>query len=265
MSYIIHQKVGSHIYLYEAASYRNEKGNPRNKRTPIGKLDAAGQPVYKSEYIERMAKAGTPLSIPKNDSYSRSDIAASQIKEFGSFYLFKELAARIGLLEIMEKVFPDKWQDIFDLACFIAAGGGPFMYCQGWLSKTDAFPASLTSVDITRLLCSLDRPEQERFFSEWGKYRSEKEYLALDITSVSSYSQLIDEVEWGYNRDGEKLPQVNLCMLMGEQSRLPVFQSLYNGSIKDVSTLKNFLSLAFHIQGHRLTLVFTRFFQQKKR
>jgi hypothetical protein len=43
------------------------------------------------------------------------------------------------------------------------------MYCQDWLSKTDGFPASLSSVDISRLPASLDHREQERFFSEWGK------------------------------------------------------------------------------------------------
>jgi transposase len=263
MSYIVRQKVGKHTYLYEAVSYRNDKGEPRSKRTPIGKLDAAGQPVYKTEYIERMAQAGAPLTVPKNDSYTRGDIAGSQIKEFGSFFLFKEIASRIGLLQILENVFPETWPDIFDLACFLVSNGEPFMYCQDWLSKTDAFPASLSSVAITRLLGSLGHREQERFFSEWGKYRSEKEYLALDITSVSSYSELIDEVAWGYNRDGEKLPQVNLCMLLGEQSRLPVFQSLYNGSIKDVSTLTSTLSLAFHIQGHRLTLVMDKGFFSK--
>jgi hypothetical protein len=57
---------------------------------------------------------------------------------------------------------------------------------------------------------------------------------------------LIGDVAWGYNRDGEKLPQVNLCMPLGEQSRLPVFQTLYNGSIKDVNTLKSTL------QGERI-------------
>jgi transposase len=137
------------------------------------------------------------------------------------------------------------------------------MYCQDWLSKTDAFPASLSSVDITRLLCSLSEQDQNQFFGRWGKYRSEKEYLALDLTSVSSYSELLGEVAWGYNRDGEKLPQVNLCMLMGRQSRLPVFQSLYNGSIKDVSTLKTTLSLAFNIQGNRLVLVMDKGFFSK--
>jgi transposase len=263
MAYILRQRVGNHVYLYEAVSYRNEDGKPRSKRVPVGKLDAAGQPVYKSEYIERMARAGTPLALPKNDAYTKTDISESRIKEFGSFYLLKEIAVKIGLLAIVQKVFPDTWPGIFNLACFIVSNGEPFMYCQDWLSKTEGFPSNLSSVDISRLLASLGHREQERFFGEWGKYRSEKEYLALDITSVSSYSELIDEVAWGYNRDGEKLPQVNLCMLLGEESRLPVFQSLYNGSIKDVSTLKSTLALAFGIQGNRLTLVMDKGFFSK--
>jgi hypothetical protein len=108
MAYILRQKAGNHVYLYEAVSYRNENGKPRSKRVPIGKLDVAGQPVYKSEYIERMAQADTPLSFPKNDSYTLTDITESQIKEFGSFYLFKEIAGKIGLPDIAQKVFPDK-------------------------------------------------------------------------------------------------------------------------------------------------------------
>jgi transposase len=49
-------------------------------------------------------------------------------------------------------------------------------------------------------------------------------------------------------------------MPLGEQSRPPVFQTLYNGGIKDVNTLKSTLSLAFHIQGNRLTLVMNKGF-----
>jgi hypothetical protein len=159
MSYIVRKRVGNHVYLYEAVSYRNDKGEPRNKRVPVGKPDAAGQPVYKTEYIERMAKADTPLAVPKNDSYAGGDIAGSHIKEFGSFFLFKKIAARIGLLQILENVLPESWWDIFDLACFLVSTGEPFMYCQDWLTKTDAVPAKLTGADITRLLGSPDRRE----------------------------------------------------------------------------------------------------------
>ena len=263
MAFIVRQKVGNHVYLYEAVAYRNEHGEPRNRRIPIGKLDENGQPLYYDDYIMRMAEAGTPLPAHKNTTFTKSDVSCSDIKEFGSFYLLHAIAKDIGLLETMEHVFPDRWCELFDLACFIVCNGEPFMYCQDWLSKTDAFPASLGSTDITRLLCSLTQHEKDTFFSLWGAYRSEKEYLALDISSVSSYSQLIDDVAWGYNRDGENLPQINLCMLMGQQSRLPVFQSLYNGSIKDVSTLKTTLSLVFHIQGDRLILVMDKGFYSK--
>ena len=56
MSCIVKQKVGNHIYLYESISYRNKDGKPRNKRTPIGKIDLiTGQPKYKPEYLDRMA------------------------------------------------------------------------------------------------------------------------------------------------------------------------------------------------------------------
>jgi transposase len=58
---------------------------------------------------------------------------------------------------------------------------------------------------------------------------------------VLSYSKLIHDVEFGYNRDKEQLPQVNLCLLLGESSRLPVFQMEYSGSLKDdiLSNLKS--------------------------
>jgi hypothetical protein len=140
MAYILRQKVGNHVYFYQAVSYRNKDGKPRSRRVPIGKLDAAGQPVYKSEYIQRMAQAGTPLSLPPNDSYTLTDITESLIKDFGSFYLFKELAAKIGLLDIIQKVFPDTWREIFDLVCFIVSNGEPFMYCQDGFQKPTPFP-----------------------------------------------------------------------------------------------------------------------------
>ena len=34
-----------------------------------------------------------------------------------------------------------------------------------------------------------------------------------DISSISSYSKKIEGVEWGYNRDKERLAQINIGML----------------------------------------------------
>lgn len=87
------------------------------------------------------------------------------------------------------------------------------------------------------------------------------EYLALDITSISSYSELMGNVEWGYNRDKEKLAQVNLCMLFGEDSELPCFQIAYSGSVADVSTLLTTVDeLRTLLPGKRFRLVMDKGF-----
>jgi len=267
MSFVFEQKMGGHIYLFEATSYRNEKGQPRNKRIPIGKVNPqTGQRVYKKEYLERMETAGTPVLETETTpvSFTHDDIQGSVIKEFGAFYLYVKISEKIGLSEILAEVFEDRYQPIFDLACYLVSTGDPMMYCEGWLEKTNAYPASLSSASASRLMESITDQERELFFAKWSGFRQEQECLALDITSISSYSQLIGDVEWGHNRDGEELPQVNLCLLLGETSRLPVFQTIYSGSLKDVSTLESTLSLASGVGLNRLTLVMDKGFSSVK-
>lgn len=245
MSSIIEQKVGKHIYLYESLSYRNADGNPRNKRVIIGKLDPiTNRQIFKPEYLERMISEGTPVDIPATDkTFSLEAIRNSSIKEYGAFYLFQSIAEKTGLISSLMTASPKYWKEIFTLACYLVSSGDPFLYCEDWISNTNCpTVGSMSSQRISELLVAITPDERESFYQAWVDCRSEQEYLALDITSVSSYSNLIEDVEWGYNRDKEKLPQINLCMLMGEKSKLPIYQTVYSGSLKDVSTLKTTLS-----------------------
>jgi transposase len=264
MASIVKVKVGNHTYLYESVSIWKE-GKPINKRTIIGKVDkTTGDYIFKPEYIERMKRAGTPVvALREKSTFSDEEIKSSVIKEYGAFDFYEKIADTIGLLKIVQDIFPDTWQEIFNVACYLTSSGDPLMYYQSWAEKTDCFPVELNSQRISELLKDLSHNRQEEFFRAWGAYRKEREYLALDITSISSYSEKIEMVEWGYNRDGEKLPQINLCMLLGEKSRLPVYQQVYNGSIKDVSTLEATLKLAFSIGERKLTLVMDKGFYSK--
>ena len=226
---------------YECVAYRNEDGQPRNSRKPIGKIDpVTGNPVYKPEYIERMTAEGHPIDIPsESEFFTAADIMHSSIKDYGAFYLFQKLAEQSGLLGVLQTSLPHRWEETFNLAAYLISTGDPFAYCEDWLASTEAFPVgSMSSQRISELLAAIGKDERDDFYRSWCALRSEREYLALDITSASSYSELIESVEWGYNRDGEKLPQINICLLMGYQSRYPIYQSVYSGSLKDVSTLQ---------------------------
>lgn len=266
MSSIIEQKVGKYTYLYESTSYRDANGKPRNHKVIIGKVNPdTGERVYKPEYIQRMADMGTPVSLPVPQSFSLDHLRKSVLKEYGAFYLFESIAKNTGLLDVLKSVFPIRWAELFMLSCYLVSSGEPAMYMEDWLDRTESLPTgSMSSQRISELLLSIESHERMSFYKEWGALRSEHEYLALDITSISSYSNLIDDVEWGYNRDKESLPQINLCMLLGEQSGLPVYQSVYSGSLKDVSTLKATLAQASGISLEKLLLVMDKGFCSTK-
>ena len=164
-------------------------------------------------------------------------------KNIGAKFILDSAISQTGLLGILKSVFPTQWDKILTLSSYLLSDNVALMYCQDWVEENETFiqHGSLESQRISELLSNLNHHDIMSFWDLWADLRRENEYLALDITSISSYSNLISELEFGHNRDGEKLPQLNLCMLFGEQSGLPVFSSHYQGSFNDVKILTSFL------------------------
>jgi transposase len=241
MSYIIENKSGKYIYLYECESWRDKDGKVVGKRKIIGKIDPlTNEKHYKPEYVERMKAAGSSVKIsPREKVFSREDVKKSSVVEYGAFHLLESISEKTGLSDALKEALPHYWQEVFVLAAHLVSNGDPFMHCSDWIEETESYQVgNLSSQRISELLAEISPDEREHFYQAWCRRRLEDEYLALDITSVSSYSELVEDVEWGYNRDGENLPQVNICLLMGEKSKLPIYQTVYAGSLRDVSTLE---------------------------
>jgi len=265
MGSIVKNKVGKYTYLYESESYRDEDGKPQTRKISIGKIDPrTGETVYKPEYLERFRSTGVQPEISEAKLYSRNDVKGSEIRELGVFHLLDSISKEIGLLDVLKASLPNTWNQVATLAFYMVATGEPAMYCEDWLTKSESLPCgSMSSQKISVLLSAIQNTERMTFYEKWGLLRSELEYMALDITSISSYSEFIGDVEWGYNRDKEKLPQINVCMLFGENSRLPVFQTTYSGSLKDVSTLKSTLQMASGIRLSNMSVVMDKGFCSK--
>jgi transposase len=263
---IIKNKSGKYIYLYESESYRDEEGKVRNKRRIVGKVDPiTGQHVYKPEYIEEKGISVVGADAQETKLYSANDVKHSTVKEWGVYYLLNEISREIGLVDVLVEAMPAMWREVLHLAFFIVASGEPALYCEDWLYKTECdLNKELSSQRISELLVAITQGERMSFFERWGEYRCENEYIALDITSISTYSELINTAEWGYNRDKEKLPQINICMLLGEKSRLPVLQMVYSGSLKDVSTLRNTLQAASNLNLTNMSVVMDKGFASAK-
>lgn len=229
-------------YVYENESYWDKASKTtRHKRKCIGKL-----------------KPETGEIIPtrkKSTAKSEAKRQAGQctVTTIGPSLLLDKASNDIGLSKALRSTFPDDWAHMLTCAYYLACEGGALCHAEQWSTRNQhPLGKKLGDQRISELLCRLTPSRQQDFFTQWIAANHEG-CFALDITSVSSYSELIDYVKWGYNRDGENIPQVNLLMLTSEDTRLPIYYRILQGSIKDVSTLKESLdnlgllgSRAFH-------------------
>jgi transposase len=160
---------------------------------------------------------------------------------------------------------PYDYQQILCMAYYLTIRGGPLCHCEAW-SKSHAHPYNkpLTSQRISEILSSITIDERQSFFSKWSRKVLENDYLCYDITSISSYAELNEYVKYGYNRDGDKLKQINLAMLFGQKSGLPVYYNRLPGNIGDVSTLHNFLKTFWFLNLPKIHLIMDRGFYSQK-
>jgi transposase len=242
------------IYVYYTTrAYRNKKGKPTNDKVAIGKKDiATGKLIPNTRYYE-IFKNIEPIDPIKTELKS--------IKNYGTTATLMNISKQTGLLDILKKYFPSEWNKILASAFYVLCQGNVMMYIEDWFDETNVnFSEKMDDSDCSKLFESITEEDRSRFFAEWIKYRSEKEYIAYDVSSISTYSDNIDIAEWGYNRDGESLPQINLGMFYGVSSRMPVYYDLYNGSIPDKVYLEFIMTKAKYFGINNVCFVIDRGF-----
>lgn len=65
------------------------------------------------------------------------------------------------------------------------------------------FNQDIPSQRISELFSKISEEKKLEYFRKQSKRRSEKEYLAFDTTSISSYSDLLKQVKYGKNKEDE--------------------------------------------------------------
>ncbi len=241
MSYIVKQKIKGNIYLYNVESYWDkEKKQSRQKRTYIG---------------------------PENKIKRKKRTKNKEIvyKKLGNNYLLQKITEDLGLNKLLSELFPNDFKEIIALAFYKICENNPMYMFPLWLHEQFNIDArSLHSSEISDL-CELIGTAQIKvrdFFKRWIKLQDVKSEVYYDITSISSYSTNIDFIEWGYNRDKERLPQENIGLVCQKEG-IPLCYQIYPGSITDVTTLKNSLKLFNYYNLNDVTLILDRGFCSK--
>jgi transposase len=173
---------------------------------------------------------------------------------FAPIYLLNFLITSIGIGDILYTIFLDLTDKIKALVYYNILKHDPFLYCKSFAEQYDIpfSPSELSSQRISEIIRNITSKDRLLFYHLWSEIVDDNDYLALDTTSISSYSNLLSKPAYGHNKQNKKLKQINLCYLFGERSGLPVFTTSYNGSLHDVSTLITTVKQTSFLQNRHL-------------
>lgn len=162
---------------------------------------------------------------------------------YGATYLFDKLAEELGLTADLKQCFPDSYKKLLSIVYYlILEDNNPLYRFEKWnFTHKHSYGADIASPHSSEFFASITDEQVNKFFRLQGKRRVEEEYWAYDSTSISSYSETLAQVQYGKNKEDDKLPQLNLLLVFGEESGIPFYYRKLAGNIPDSKTVKHLL------------------------
>jgi len=249
-------------YVYDNQAYWDKtKKQSRSKRKLVGKLNPETREVIPTRMYRRRTMT-VNQSTPKSGPVP---IIKIQRSFYGASYLFDQIGKLTGVDTDLKACFPDIYKKILSIVYYLILEDNNSLSRFSHWQKLHIHPYGydIQSQRSSELFQSIEEQERMAFFQKQGKRRIEKEYWAFDITTVSSYSDILKQVKKGKSKENDRLSQMNLALLFGEESGLPFYYRKLPGNITDVKTVKN-LMLEFDVLGYKkVSVILDRGFYSK--
>lgn len=252
-----HRKPNGTTYVYHQKSFWDKsKSRSATKQVCIGKLGDDGEVIYNKNFSDPAARA----ALEKGETYSESLTT-------GQFLVLSSAAQDSGLYKVLRKSVGAVLADtLISIAyAIVGSGEGTMDAASVWMEENECpvHDKPPSSPSISRVLASLSAENVEDFLAAWMRYRSQGkgEQYCFDITSVSSHNSANNPfVEWGHNRDREKMAQINLALLTEIKGHLPTYYEVLPGSMSDVRTIKGFTEKMKKYEVGRMRMLLDRGF-----
>jgi transposase len=248
-------------YVYEYDSkWDSSKKYGTHKRNYIGKI-INGKFITNKRYQLQLALQEAQKKRPGPVATE-----ASSRRFYGATYLLDVIGEKLSITQDLTKCFPETWEQILSIAYYlIMEDRNPLTRFPKWAAThTHPHGKNIPSQRSSELFASINEDAKQKFFRMQSERRLEKEFLAYDTTSISSYSKSLKQVKYGNNKDHDPLPQINLALLFGEKTRLPVYYRKLAGNITDVKTIRNLLADIDFLQLENVSLVMDRGFYSEE-
>ncbi len=221
-NFFVKQKIGKNIYIYEVTSYWDTQNKTtKQKRRYIGKLTDTGE-----------------IITPKKSVYPLF------AKHFGATYLFEELSKKIGLYDLLDKIFHDKVEDILNLSIFFAIERKNINAYFDYIKSTHTtFRCNLINPNsIISLLKDLSSHQTQlvEFLKLWQeKQIQSSKNVYIDIKLY--FSKSIDKKLF-YEADKDLSFAYRIGIILSQENYMPLNYYLYSNKLIVADDIKRFIS-----------------------
>ena len=244
------QKIRSTEYVYSETSFRVPgKEYPRHTRMYLGKI-VEGAFVPNATFLELSEedkrKTGLVYSPPETTSLRRSvgrpRAADSGSRLFcGEHLVLSSVYKQLSIEDDLHTVFgQERTANMLSLASYLVSEPDTPLYrFDRWARiRQHASGEAIPSPRSSELFASITEDEVQRFMKlRMRRGIGTRGWLAVDSTSISSYSRTLALVAAGRNKDHDALDQINLLLIFDQDADIPVFYRILRGCIPDVSTV----------------------------
>jgi len=259
-------------YLYWGHSiYIPSQDYPDVKKKCIGKIDSKGEfepnKTFLSFTAEEQMETGL-VDEPFFSLYTRGDVDTYDSKMFGFIALLETAAKESGVWQSLKKVFPSDWQQQLSIVEAMMCYSDRPLYkprhfhnvC--WHTMVD----SPTEYSINKALEAVDPESLERFFGDLerrtdlkrkeGNPLNDMVVVALDTTTISTFSAMLEAAKFGKNKEDDVMAQINLLMICDAVTGIPLFYRTFPGNYSDKSVLEFTLKELKSAEFRKGTIIF---------
>ena len=229
-------------YAYETEYYWDKtKKQSRARRVCVGKVDPTTGNIVPTRGRAKRGESKNTAVLPTKTG--PKPYLESRRLYYGATYLLEAFAEQLGLVNDLKQCFPDSYKKLLSISFFlILEDNNPLYRFEKWnLTHKHPYGQDIASPRSSELFGSIKDDQITKFLRLQAKRRVEDEYWAYDSSSISSYSETLNQVQWGKNKENDKLPQINLLLVFGEKSGLPFYYRKLAGNIPDAKTVKHLL------------------------
>ncbi|SPT69805.1 IS1634 family transposase [Anaerobiospirillum thomasii] len=252
-----------YVYTYQNVWNSEKKRSERKNSKKVGVIHGGTkdgliqwdesfiQQYPELEHIDTFRENGKYIFKPKayDETTAPTIERPSKIYHAGATYALDNIVAQSHLGKALANAFPqhNDFKKILSVAYFLILNRDNNISLYEDFAESTRLPyqRELSSSAIHRLFARIEPHDVERFIQFMTDYfikhnykDDENIFLAFDSTSISTHSQNLSLAEYGKNKDGDEMPQINVLMLTDQKTGIPLYYRAYNGAVPDVVTLR---------------------------